>query len=853
MDYGCGAAAFCDSTLAKFEKPHCLKCEKCHCDDVCTLYGDCCVDRLFDEDTDSLIVPTATCQPQHPRGKQSEVPFLFMMTSCPPDTQTDNLTKTKCERPSSSVLSESTPVSVRTTQVTYRNAYCASCHGQTYFMEWSHEVSCSKRDILRTAEDKDHLWALVMTSPACTVKSFPPLDINTRNCFSGLQGNCNVKSSTNLDVKVQKLCGMFNRPVKEAGTKYKNIFCVLCKRQNILSRTELCREVGEFDPIEKTYPLSVLIDFNPKPRLVADLPVPEQVATVKCNYTELYDPLSESCRKAKCSYGRIRSGDTCELALHSSAGVGYSGSLALKFTEKLNWAEWNDLVEQFTRSELHKSLQKFSPFMFTEMTRSIYALPPKLDGFLITEGQASGAKIDFNFVSISSAYIPQLEDALKRVHSLELKNYTVGEKRGTLSSFGLPCPSKISEVLNGIPRETSISNDLPFAECELPGRYCDFDSVTYEPVLHILNCPYLEFNLSDYNMKLDLENSSLEIYNQTIHLEKTDFLSCGDTIKICSRGLSDISETLKSPVDENIPVNGNRLVVSVSPALTVVSVVCIALSLLCLFLTFLVYCLLPQLRTLPGKNTMVLVAYLFCAQLFFQVGINLTYNKNLCRAMAVFIHYLWIATYMSMGTCAFHMYTVFTTMSFKSFQNTIQETKKFIRYLIISNAVAVLIVGVCIGYHAGSSGGREIGYGGSICFINTSLDIGIFFAGPLAVVLVFNIFCFIRVAISIRNVPNMKTAKIQANRNHAKVYFRLSILLGFTWIFGFVAVALQLEVLWYIFVILNGLQGVSIFIAYCLNRRILIMMKTLCCGKTSDKYSKAQVNSPVASTESSAL
>lgn len=484
--------------------------------------------------------------------------------------------------------------------------------------------------------------------------------------------------------------------------------------------------------------------------------------------------------------------------------------------------------------------------MFTMVSRSVFGTPAKLDGIFMIDEQISGARIDFTFVSISSGYIPRLEDTLRGVHSLELTNYTLGEKRGTLSAFPLPCASRVSDVLSGSPGDRRLFSDKPFPACEF--GICDFSSLTYEPVLHILNCPHLEFNLTDQNIKLDVKNSSVEIDNKTIYLQQSEYWTCGDTIKICSSGISKITAQMmrnRSPRKTSV--------VSVSPELTIVSVVCTALSLLCLLLTFLVYCLLPQLRTLPGKNTMVLVVYLFCAQLLFQVGINLTFDRNLCRVMGVLIHYFWLGTFMVMATCAFHMYTVFTNMSAKPFHNTHRETKKVVRYVVISNALALLVVGVCIAYHAGSTAGEDIGYGDNMCFLNDSLDIGIFFAGPLGIVLVFNTLCFIRVALSIRKVPNMKSAKNQANKNHAAVYFRLSILLGFTWIFGFVAAALQLEVLWYIFVILNGLEGVFIFIAYCLNKRILDMLKTVCGGKTSDKYSSTPVNSPVASTETSTL
>ena len=44
--------------------------------------------------------------------------------------------------------------------------------------------------------------------------------------------------------------------------------------------------------------------------------------------------------------------------------------------------------------------------------------------------------------------------------------------------------------------------------------------------------------------------------------------------------------------------------------------------------------------------------------------------------------------------------------------------------------------------------------------------------------------------------------------------------MGFTWIFGYIAAFTDVEALWYIYIILNSLQGVFIFISFICNRRV---------------------------------
>lgn len=57
---------------------------------------------------------------------------------------------------------------------------------------------------------------------------------------------------------------------------------------------------------------------------------------------------------------------------------------------------------------------------------------------------------------------------------------------------------------------------------------------------------------------------------------------------------------------------------------------------------------------------------------------------------------------------------------------------------------------------------------------------------------------------------------------------QMSTVLGFTWIFGFVAAFADVTALWYIFIILNSLQGVYIFIAFICKKRVLKLWRDSC-------------------------
>ena len=74
---------------------------------------------------------------------------------------------------------------------------------------------------------------------------------------------------------------------------------------------------------------------------------------------------------------------------------------------------------------------------------------------------------------------------------------------------------------------------------------------------------------------------------------------------------------------------------------------------------------------------------------------------------------------------------------------------------------------------------------------------------------------------------------INVNRKQFVFVPQISTLLGFTWFFGFIAGFANINVLWYIFIILNSLQGFYIFLAFMANRRVAGMWISLCHGNVS--------------------
>ena len=100
-----------------------------------------------------------------------------------------------------------------------------------------------------------------------------------------------------------------------------------------------------------------------------------------------------------------------------------------------------------------------------------------------------------------------------------------------------------------------------------------------------------------------------------------------------------------------------------------------------------------------------------------------------------------------------------------------------------------------------------------ICFIEPQLYITAFFIGPTLVLISINIICFIITTYEIHQArPNETDIATISDSKLAKIFAKIGGLMGVTWLFALVPFLTKIEELWFVFVLLNGLQGLSIFI-----------------------------------------
>jgi hypothetical protein len=264
-------------------------------------------------------------------------------------------------------------------------------------------------------------------------------------------------------------------------------------------------------------------------------------------------------------------------------------------------------------------------------------------------------------------------------------------------------------------------------------------------------------------------------------------------------------------------------------ALGYITFISFLLSILFLIFLLVTYIFFPQLQTLPGKNLMNFAASLLLFEIFWLPS-NFTEvrsDKPTCTAMAIMEHYFLMASFVSMSVIAFHTCKVFARSLPAPKMSKGHERKLFGTYLALVWLLPGIFVAICVVLD--NQDVVKLGYGESeICWLTENNAYVYLVTIPIAVLLLFNIIAFVIAAVYLRK-HSQNTAAKQASgnrRSNLSIYAKLSTLMGFTWLFGLLAlVVTSTTVFWYFFVILTSLQGVFVAMAFVVNAKTFGLYK----------------------------
>ena len=265
----------------------------------------------------------------------------------------------------------------------------------------------------------------------------------------------------------------------------------------------------------------------------------------------------------------------------------------------------------------------------------------------------------------------------------------------------------------------------------------------------------------------------------------------------------------------------------------IITYVCVIISLIAMAILIFIYSCKAALRNLPGKIMLSLISSLFTAQLLFIIGIRRVEIHFICVGFAASMHFFLLAAFLWMNVMAVDLFITFSSDSYQPSDNN----KRFIKYCIYAWLMPFLIVTPAVLMDVYEIGGdfrphyaHEHLVGGEpfkICWLTSSNALLVWFAVPLAFVMASNFTLFV---ITIRNiyVISQMTRQVVADKpskGHFFLCIKLSIIVGLTWLFGFLAAIFDNAVFYYIFVILNTLQGLIIAAMFLCTRRVYRILK----------------------------
>ncbi|XP_037679754.1 putative adhesion G protein-coupled receptor E4P isoform X2 [Choloepus didactylus] len=261
------------------------------------------------------------------------------------------------------------------------------------------------------------------------------------------------------------------------------------------------------------------------------------------------------------------------------------------------------------------------------------------------------------------------------------------------------------------------------------------------------------------------------------------------------------------------------------PVLTVITYAGLSLSLLCLLLAALTFLLCRSIQNTSTSLHLQLSLCLFFAHLLFLTGIDQTEPKVLCSIIAGVLHYLYLASFTWMLLEGLHLFLTVRNLQVANYTSASRFKKRFMFPVGYGIPAVIVAVSAIIGYK---------NYGTyTHCWLK--LDQGFIwsFMGPVAVIILINLVFYIRILWILKSKLSSLNKEVSTIRDTRVMTFKAIaqlFVLGCSWGLGFFMVEEVGKtvglVIAYMFTIINVLQGVLLFVVYCLlNHQVLMEYK----------------------------
>jgi hypothetical protein len=290
----------------------------------------------------------------------------------------------------------------------------------------------------------------------------------------------------------------------------------------------------------------------------------------------------------------------------------------------------------------------------------------------------------------------------------------------------------------------------------------------------------------------------------------------------------DINETFHSNTSIQIHQAGSSFMVT----LGTVSLICMSLSLA--GLVILVICMVScdSFKTFPSRLQLCLSLTLIVAHVCFLLNPFVEKYEALCRWLAICMHWAYLSNFTWINAIAFDVWRKSKQISIPHSESRSEAAKRLLCYGFYAWIGPMVIVSVCVLIDEfASAEAFKAHYGQSRCWIGQLFPMIIFFHAPIGIIVLSNIVFFVWTVVVIIQSGRQTNPQgaTRGPRSEFVVCVKMFVLMGVSWITGFLGAAVDDDVTWFVFVLLNSSHGFFLFLALILfNRNILRMCREQC-------------------------
>ena len=776
---------------------------QCFCDDSCELFQDCCAD--FDQycslsgiSTELKILEKE--QWKCIRGQRLKQAYgVWIISSCP-RIWADADIKERCDT-TGVILSQINykdhlPV-VDQNGTTYNNYYCAQCHGRTLSELTFYNLKFECNIPIPNGYFKNKIVNFLFHS--CGIPYWlPPEDVARRYCH--LVSSKNYCYDDSLPTKVREKCmnGSSRIVYRESvhPVNFFNPYCALCSFANNVSCGPGRYNTGREYALAKPFSLVIQLDFSDNDARTETSKV--RRLEVSCHEDDVYDFHLQVCRP-----GLKLTDLTSERSIIFSVNV-WMRSLFAGYP-------WDPLVTvKNFKNAISKKL-KINETMVSGIAIGNPLGPVTSVVFNINLSSAGQKNVSVRTLNLTMNYLSLVlngaeftvfDVVVKRFHCGRMKTYHPDEYTFEGTAIQITATGELFENDDFYTNETEWINGslVPIGIL----------SVCKQP---LLNCSGIFIGLTKKEYVM-FSNGSLYRNISKELFEPSRYQSINGTIWVCTNFSPFHGIPPRKIVDDLV--------------LVFLTYVGLSLSIFSFVLVLGTYTLLKELRTLPGLYLMNLcLAQLITNVFYLQTG-NVA-AKVACTVVAILLHYSFLVSFTWMSIIAFETWKVFSKIRVPRGNPTRREKcVHLLRRIVLGWFGALVFVVVCVALD--QSNVVAFHYGGAKgCWINSTYANLYFFVLSIGVFLLFNSVFFVLTVKAIRQTNNQtrRATHQSQNRQTAAVYLKIFILMGFTWIFGFLKILVS-QYFEYPFIIFTTLQGVYLALAFVFTARVKQMYRVLC-------------------------